>query len=793
MPSSQFPMAPSIRQSLRFRIVSMLLLCTIGLSLISILYTYFSQRQQLQQKLEQNTDNIVHRLAFTMSQPLWNFDQFYLQQLEDQELKDPSVISVFVVSHDDSLKVGRCKAKNDSAGATPQSLSSFTQHHDALPGEFHHEQPILYDSETIGMVHVTVSDTQLRRQLHSLMLQQTQQGLLILIGISLLTYTGLSRIVLSPLRELYQAAAAYGNKDLTVRTRITSNDEIGLLAATLNQMAAQLSTTIDELEQTENTLRATNRQLHDIIEFIPDALFVTDPEGILIAWNRAIAEMTGVPSEQMLGKGDQEYARPFYGERRPILIDLLDLTDTVIDESYQSVRRIDNKLYAESFIPAMNNRENIYLWGVAAPLYDNEGRRCGAIEIIRDVTEQKQAEKTLQENAEFRKRVFDSSQMPIVIMDAETFRFIDCNPAATQIYRLESRESTLGKTPLDVSAPLQYDGTPSTEKARMYIDKAIREERVIFEWKHQRPDGEVWDAEVQLMSFRSRDRQLLQFTLQDITERKKTAALMMQTEKMMMVGGLAAGMAHEINNPLGIITQAAQIVQRRLSPSLPANQEAARPFNLDLEQVHQYLETRQVNHFIKAIREATERAAKIIANMLKFSRKSQSLVEWVDLRQLFEQVLELAASDYDLKKEYDFRRIDIVKEFSSDLPKVPVTVLEIEQVLLNLLKNAAQAIYEAHTPAPKIILRSRRQNDFAIIEIEDNGPGIAPAVQKRIFEPFYTTKSVGQGTGLGLSVSYAIITTNHHGQIEVSSQIGQGSCFTIRLPLKQRNEKKSGA
>lgn len=124
------------------------------------------------------------------------------------------------------------------------------------------------------------------------------------------------------------------------------------------------------------------------------------------------------------------------------------------------------------------------------------------------------------ESEAFRNRVFESSCVPIVIMDSRTFRFIDCNPAAVAIYGLGSREDAIGRSPIDVSAPVQYDGTPSQVKAEEYISSAIDQKEVVFEWLHRRPDGRLWDAEVHLMSFQSAGCTLLQFTLQDITRRK---------------------------------------------------------------------------------------------------------------------------------------------------------------------------------------------------------------------------------------------------------------------------------
>lgn len=124
----------------------------------------------------------------------------------------------------------------------------------------------------------------------------------------------------------------------------------------------------------------------------------------------------------------------------------------------------------------------------------------------------------------FRRRVFESSRVPTVVMDGTTLHFIDCNPAATGIYRHGTREDTLGKTPLDVSAPVQYGNLPAPEYLDMYIDRAVSDGSVNFEWRHQRPDGETWDADVHLMSFQADGRPLLQFTLQDITERKRAEA-----------------------------------------------------------------------------------------------------------------------------------------------------------------------------------------------------------------------------------------------------------------------------
>jgi signal transduction histidine kinase len=255
---------------------------------------------------------------------------------------------------------------------------------------------------------------------------------------------------------------------------------------------------------------------------------------------------------------------------------------------------------------------------------------------------------------------------------------------------------------------------------------------------------------------------------------------------MLSVGGLAAGMAHEINNPLAGIMQNIQVMQNRLSSDLPKNHEVAQQCGTSMAAIQAYMQGRNMHEMMALILESGIRAAKIVENMLSFSRKSEATTTLNDLAQLMDATLELAENDYDLKKRYDFRQIKIVREYDSQVPKVPCEVTKIQQVFLNILKNGAQAMAESPgRSSPCFVLRVKTHGGQVRVEIEDNGPGMDAAVCKRIFEPFFTTKTVGVGTGLGLSVSYFIITENHGGSLTVSSTPGSGSRFTILLPVKK--------
>jgi PAS domain S-box-containing protein len=273
--------------------------------------------------------------------------------------------------------------------------------------------------------------------------------------------------------------------------------------------------------------------------------------------------------------------------------------------------------------------------------------------------------------------------------------------------------------------------------------------------------------------------------IDDITQRLSLEEMMVQSEKMLSVGGLAAGMAHEINNPLGAILHNVQNIRRRLSPDLPKNLEHAEQAGIELDTVNRYLQSREVPQLLDGIQQAGARAAKIVTHMLSFSRRSNRQMAPCDLPALIDQAVEIAGNDFDLTIGFDFKGQAIIRQFDPQLGPVPGTANELEQVLLNLLKNAAQAIHlrEDDSEPGRIILRTRLNPPWAEIQVEDNGIGMSENVRKRTFEPFFTTKEIGQGTGLGLSVSYFIVTNNHKGQMEVQSTLGQGTCFTLRLPL----------
>ncbi|MCX7679972.1 MAG: ATP-binding protein [Spirochaetes bacterium] len=290
-----------------------------------------------------------------------------------------------------------------------------------------------------------------------------------------------------------------------------------------------------------------------------------------------------------------------------------------------------------------------------------------------------------------------------------------------------------------------------------------------------------------IMAHRSFTGDLTYFStiMRDISYIRRIDEMMLQNEKMMTVGSLAAGMAHEINNPLGVILQGVQAITMKLSPDFDINRKLAEEIGIDLHALNTYLEKSDISSYLNGIRDAGLRAADIVSGMLQFSRRSSGEKRFVDVNLLIERSIDLVSKDYDLKKKYDFKNIEIVKKYDPSLTEIYCIQNEIEQVILNLLKNAAQALNEVRQEGfkPRIEIVTKRDESEAIIEIIDNGPGIDEYSKRHIFEPFYTTKSPGEGTGLGLAVAFFIVHKNHGGSIEVESEINRGTRMIIRLPL----------
>ena len=291
------------------------------------------------------------------------------------------------------------------------------------------------------------------------------------------------------------------------------------------------------------------------------------------------------------------------------------------------------------------------------------------------------------------------------------------------------------------------------------VERALRGEsvQVSFTSSVSGMETRYFDATVTPIEDHNGKNRALMF-LRDVTDRRSQELQLVQAEKMSGIGVLAAGVAHEINNPLTSVAGYAEALLRRLR-----DDGLGQDPRLDVFQ-----------KYLEVIMRETYRCKGIIDNLLSFSRKSDGSVGSVDLNGVLQEVLEL------VRHKSRYEQIEILEILQHDLPPVLGDGAGLRQVLMNLLLNAHQAISGAGT----VEISTFREGKLGVIRIKDSGCGIPPGQLAQIWNPFFTTKSVGQGLGLGLAITYNIIQ-RQGGEIQVESQMGEGATFTVRLPICQ--------
>jgi PAS domain S-box-containing protein len=318
----------------------------------------------------------------------------------------------------------------------------------------------------------------------------------------------------------------------------------------------------------ESSVRDHERREQDIINFLPDATIAIDKNGIVIAWNRALEEMTGIPASDMLGKGDYEYALPFYGERRPILIDLIFLSPDETRDQYSNIVRDGTMLAAETTLPRLRGEPKT-LWGKASLLYDQGGNVVGAIESVRDITERKTAEvelikahdvledrvnrrtadlyeanlqlqkeietreqtdSALQESEERFRTLIEKAPEAILLFDMDLDRYVEANAKAEQLFGC-SRQHLLDSGPQQFYLPDQFDGRPFRETVPEHRKQALAGAELVFERRIRNAHGEDRIVEVRLVHLPSSTRKLIRSSYIDITERKRVEMALRESEE----------------------------------------------------------------------------------------------------------------------------------------------------------------------------------------------------------------------------------------------------------------------
>ncbi len=572
-----------------------------------------------------------------------------------------------------------------------------------------------------------------------------------------------NELLTKPINQLVEATRRFGQGEMWVRTGLPHlSDEVGQLAKSFDAMASLVEMRDIERRQAEEALRRSQRQLADIIEFFPDATYVINNEGKVIAWNRAMEELSKVSKDKMIGKGDFEYSLPFFENKRPLLIDMLFASEDEKMKHYDSVSTVGGAIVAETYAPNTYGGKGAYLWGVASALFDEQGNVAGAIESIRDITNRKLAEIALRESEERFSTFFRVSPVATSLSRLSDGQLVDINDALVGLSGY-TREEIIGRSTLDVGVW----GNPE-DRLKM-LDTLQNQGRLKdFETKFRRKSGEILDVIISAEVIEMAGQQYMLGLTHDITERKRgeeerkrLEEQLFQAQKMESVGRLAGGVAHDFNNMLGVIIGRAEMA---LEPDASPD---------------------KLRHNLDEILKAGLRSADLTRQLLAFARKQTAIPKTLDLNDTISGMLKML-------RRLIGEDIDLSWQPGPDLWKVKIDPSQVDQILANLVVNARDAI----SGVGAITLRTENVEiddsmiaetpefiplEYVLLTVSDTGAGMNREVCEKIFEPFFTTKELGKGTGLGLSTVYGIVKQNE-GFIYVDSTPGKGTTFRVYLP-----------
>ena len=496
---------------------------------------------------------------------------------------------------------------------------------------------------------------------------------------------------------------------------------------------------ISERKQTEEALRESEAHFRAIVEDQPGMLYRYSLDGTITFANDICREFFGKEPEVLVGQN------------------LFEVIEQSGSETVEKARKQIAHLTPENLV-RVHEHEMVNIRGEAfwfqwtdRLLLDEHGAPSEYQALGLDISERKRAEEALEQQRAFLRQVIDATPNAIFVRDREGC-YVLVNKGAAEYFGVKFDE---------LAARTIFDTDRSQEQVEGFLREDLKvmdtrqalfhpEEQITF------PDGITrWlqVAKQPLIGSDGRSDQVL-VVLVDITERKRLEDTVLESQKLAALGTLAAGMAHEINSPLQVITGTSESLLRRIDKN-----------SLTLEELPASL---------KMVNRNAWRVAEIVRSLLVYARPSSEVVEANDLNALVNDTLLLM--EHQLKT---WSNITVVTELMPDLPTLRCEYEKIAQILINLLSNARDAMPDGGEVTIRTGYDEKAKQ--VILEVQDTGQGIEEKLRASIFDPFFTTKAVGKGTGLGLSIVRGIVKA-HGGEINLESCIKQGTTFRIMLP-----------
>jgi histidine kinase len=541
-----------------------------------------------------------------------------------------------------------------------------------------------------------------------------------------LVYAALFRLVHLPIRSMIAGIAKIGADEGASLGTVDQNDELGELAKAIQQVGEEVRAKHAELSE--------QREIYwKLFEAAPCIITVQNKNFELIRYNKYFADH--FPVREGIHCHEAYKNQPFKCEPCPV------------EKTFeQGVSHFSE----ESGFYKDGSRAH---WLVhASPMFDREGKVAAAVSVSLDITARKKLEEDLKKSEKKYNAVFNNIPRALFLLNSETLAILDCNRSATSLYGYTKGEM-IGKNFMEFFA----------EADRQEHQSLIKNLQTINRVKHLGKEEKSFYVDISLTDsdYQVAPKVILAMVI-DVTERIEAEQQVIQANKMATLGEMATGVAHELNQPLSVIQMISNLFARKLELGALPDKET-------------------LSDVSSKLRSNVERASKIINHMREFGRKSALEVSSVQINDVILKSLDFFGQQLRL------RNIEVVLELEHAVPSIKADPNRLEQVFINLLTNARDAIEEKSLKEPlsqedkRITIRTHFNRRYVFAEVCDSGTGIPKELTHKIFEPFFTTKTVGKGTGLGLSISYRIIS-EYGGTIHAVSKEGEGACFDIRFP-----------